>query len=106
MNVKIDRGESVRADNGKYIAEYVPLKYLQVEDVEQNGHQRAEDAVDRIEADKAERADELAAYILRAGGQHIQVNQPLVIQQGTACAERGFIMNQAERGVERQGDRY
>ena len=38
-------------------------------------------AVDRVQADVSECADELAAHILRARGQNIQVDDPLILKQ-------------------------
>ena len=80
-NEQANSGKRVRADDGEHIAEDVPAEHLQVEDVQHDGDERTENAVDRVQADVSERADELAAHILRARGQNIQVDDPLILKQ-------------------------
>ena len=80
-NEQANSGKCVRADDGEHIAEDVPTEHLQVEDVQHDGDERTENAVDRVQADVSERADELAAHILRARGQNIQVDDPLILKQ-------------------------
>ena len=80
-NEQANSGKCVRADDGEHIAEDVPTEHLQVEDVQHDGDERTENAVDRVQADVTKRTDELAAHVLRARGQNIQVDNPLILKQ-------------------------
>ena len=76
----------------------------QVQDIETDRGGGAENTVDRIQLDHALRADKLAAAVLQAGSQHIQVDQAGVRLHGDGGAGRGRQMDKGKNRIERNGD--